>query len=56
MDAGCTAQTTTGPKNNVTCKVYDRVGRLFQAIADGMTTVYTYLDNGNVKNVVCRYV
>ena len=39
MDAGCTAQTTTDPKGNVTQKIYDRIGRISQVIADGLTTV-----------------
>jgi RHS repeat-associated protein len=51
-DAGCTAQTTTDPKGNVTQKIYDRVGRISQVIADGLTTVYHYNDNGSVQSVV----
>jgi len=52
MVAGCTAQTTTDPKNNITRKIYDRVGRLWQVTADGKTTVYTYNNNGSVHSVV----
>jgi len=52
MDAGCTAQTTTDPKGNVTQKIYDRVGRISQVIADGLTTVYNFNDNGSVQSVV----
>jgi len=52
MDAGCTAQTTTDPKGNVTQKIYDRIGRISQVIADGLTTVYNFNDNGSVQSVV----
>jgi len=52
IDVGCTAQTTTDPNTNVTRKIYDRVGRLWQVTADGKTTTYTYNNNGSVKNVV----
>jgi len=52
MDAGCTAETTTDPKGNITLKVYDPLGRLSTVTADGMTSTYTYYDNGSLQAVL----
>ena len=52
MDAGCTGETTTDPKGNITLKVYDPVGRLSRVTADGMTSTYTYYDNGSLQTVL----
>ncbi|MDP4093577.1 MAG: S8 family serine peptidase [Bacillota bacterium] len=49
---GCTAETSTDPKGNVTTKVYDKVGRLISVTAEGKTTTYEYYDNGNRKSVI----
>ena len=49
LTTGCTAQTTTDPNGNVTKKVYDRVGRISEVIADSMKTVFHYFDNGSLK-------
>jgi len=52
MDAGCTAETSTDPKGNITLKVYDPLGRLSRVTADGMTSTYTYYDNGSLQTVL----
>jgi len=46
-----TGQITTDPKGNVSTSVYDRVGRLYQVIADSVTTSYTYFDNGTRESI-----
>lgn len=51
MDTGCTAETSTDPKGNITTKIYDRVGRLLNVTADGKTTTYVYNDDGSQKSV-----
>jgi len=50
--AGCTAETTADPKGNITLKVYDPLGRLIAVTADGMTSAYTYYDNGSLQTVL----
>ena len=52
VPAGCTAETSKDPKNNVTTKAYDKVGRLLTVTADSKTTTYSYNDNGSRKSVV----
>jgi len=52
MDEGCTAETSTDPKGNITLKVYDPLGRLIAITADGMTSAYTYYDNGSLQTVL----
>ena len=52
VPARCTAETSKDPKNNVTTKVYDKVGRLLTVTADSKTTTYSYNDNGSRKSVV----
>lgn len=52
LTAGYSAETTTDYKANVTKKVYDKVGRIKQVIADGKTTTYNYYSNGNKMNVI----
>jgi YD repeat-containing protein len=51
LPAGYYAETTTDYKANVTKKVYDKVGRIYQVTADGKTTTYDYYSNGNKKSV-----
>jgi uncharacterized protein RhaS with RHS repeats len=46
MGIGCWKETTTDPKNNVTEKAYDRLGRLKTVTAGGQTTTYNYDANG----------
>lgn len=41
----------TDAKGNVTKKIYDNAGRLWQVINGGNTTSYSYLANGNKKSV-----
>ena len=48
---GLYSETTTDFKNNLTKKVYDKAGRLYQVIADGKTTAYEYYGNGSRKSV-----
>ncbi|MPM25461.1 hypothetical protein SDC9_71955 [bioreactor metagenome] len=48
---GCTADITTDPKGNVSTKIYDRVGRLYQIISDGDTTTYSYNPNGTKAGI-----
>jgi len=52
MDTGCLAETSTDPKENITTKVYDKVGRLHSVTAEGKTTTYGYFDNGARQNVI----
>ncbi len=49
---GYTKDTTTDPKGNTVTRVYDKVGRMVNVIADGETTTYTYYDNGSKESVV----
>jgi YD repeat-containing protein len=51
LPAGFSAVKSTDPKGNVTKKVYDKVGRLKEVIANAQETVYTYNDNGSVAEV-----
>ncbi len=48
---GCYAETTTDVKNNVTRKLFDKVGRLIKVTADSKDTLYTYDDAGNQLTV-----
>lgn len=50
-EPGCTQETSKDPKGNVTVKVYDKAGRLQKVITNNQLTVYSYNDNGSVKNV-----
>jgi RHS repeat-associated protein len=52
MAAGCTRETTTDPKLNVTLRAYDPVGRLCTVTANGMTSTYTYNDNGSLATLL----
>ncbi len=52
MEDGCTAERSKDPNNNITLKVYDKVGRLKEVTADGKTTTYNYYDNSNRQSVV----
>ena len=52
MATGCRAETGEDPSGNITQKIYDRNGRLWQVTADGDTTTYSYYDNGSVLSVV----
>ncbi|AEY66721.1 RHS repeat-associated core domain-containing protein [Clostridium sp. BNL1100] len=38
-------------KHNLTKKVYDKAGRLYEVISDGKTTTYEYYGNGSRKTV-----
>ena len=51
MPTGHVAQTTTDPKGNITTKVYDRAGRLWQVRCGADTTTYSYFDNGNLQSI-----
>lgn len=46
------SETTEDFKNNLTKKVYDKVGRLSQVISEGKTTTYKYYGNGSRKTVI----
>ncbi|HEY9060073.1 MAG TPA: S8 family serine peptidase [Pseudobacteroides sp.] len=48
---GCHAEITTDPKGNVTCKTFDKVGRLSAVTTGTQTTNIAYYDNGNRKSV-----
>jgi RHS repeat-associated protein len=49
---GMYSEITTDPKGNAVKKVYDKVGRLVNVIADGDTTTYTYYADGSRKSVI----
>ncbi|WP_049756829.1 RHS repeat protein [Ruminiclostridium cellulolyticum] len=44
-------ETTEDFKHNLTKKVYDKVGRLYEVISEGKTTTYEYYGNGSRKTV-----
>ena len=52
LTAGFSAEVSTDPKGNVTTRVYDKSGRLYQ-VKDGSTAAatYTYYANGNRQKV-----
>jgi RHS repeat-associated protein len=52
VPAHCTGERTTDPMDNVTLRVYDPVGRLSTVTANGMTSTYTYNDNGSLARVL----
>ncbi|MCX7923145.1 MAG: DUF6531 domain-containing protein [Clostridia bacterium] len=52
VEEGYVAETSKDPRDNLTIKVYDRVGRLYKVIADNKITTYNYYDNGNRQSVV----
>src|SRR5690606_34220348 len=49
---GCVCEETVDPEGFVTRKIYDKAGRLYQVIADGQATIYTYYPNGNRHEVI----
>jgi len=51
MPSNCVGETTTDPKGNVSTKVYDRAGRLYQIKVGDDTTTYEYFDNGNLQKL-----
>ena len=44
-------ETTEDFKHNLTKKVYDKAGRLYEVISEGKTTTYEYYGNGSRKTV-----
>ena len=49
VPAYCTGEVTTDAKGNVSTRVYDRAGRLYQIISGSDVTTYTYMDNGSLE-------
>ena len=52
---GYTKETSIDPKGHTVARVYDKVGRMVNVIADGKTTTYSYYDNGSKESVVYSY-
>lgn len=51
MAAGCFEESFTDPFGKVTLKIYDKDGRLYKVIAAGITSTYTYYDNGSLETL-----
>ena len=51
MTAGYWSEQDTDPKGNITIRVYNPSGRLYQVKSGNDTTTYTYLANGNRATV-----
>lgn len=51
LNDGEVAEQSKDPKGNITTKVYDRVKRLKNVIADGNVTTYSYYDNGARRSI-----
>ena len=49
IDEGCYGESTQDPKDNLTTKIYDKTGRLYQVSSDNKTTTNSYYDDGSLK-------
>ncbi|MGF7142440.1 YD repeat-containing protein [Anaerotaenia torta] len=50
-EAGTYGERTTDPKGNITEKIYDKAGRLWNVKTGTETTVYAYYPNGTKKSI-----
>jgi len=49
---GCYSEISEDPKNNVTKKIYDKVGRLMEVIEENSSTAFEYCANGSKNTVI----